>query len=165
MKVAYLLNRSFSVACCLAVLIQLQSCDNSSGSSTPVGDADGHQANLTERTTVNPKPVATYRQKIDDKLNDYYFSVEVYETAKPLDYIVHLGYETIEEADTIHFPNLGYPIKPSIQKTTDSLSCYIGFIDPKGQMQYFKGVWVDKNGLNIRTVRTYDTGADKKSGQ
>jgi hypothetical protein len=145
----------------------MQSCNDSSttGSSVSV-DTDGAAANLVERTTVNPQSVATYKQKVNDKINDYYFSVEVYETGKPLDYIVHLGYETMQDADTIHFPNLGYPIRPAIQKTTDSLSCYIGFIDPKGQFQYFKGVWIDKNGINIRTVRSYDPAdKDKKSTQ
>jgi hypothetical protein len=164
MRVTYLITRFCCALCCLGGLLLIQSCNDSSTTGSSAS-TDGAGANLTERTTINPQAVAAYKQKVNDKLNDYYFSVEVYETKKPLDYIVHLGYETMEDADTIHFPNLGYPIKPAIQKTTDSLSCYIGFIDPKGQFQYFKGVWVDKNGLNIRTVRTYDSAAGKKSGQ
>jgi len=163
MRVTYLMTRIFCTLCCLGGLVLMQSCNDSSATGSS-SSTDGAAANLTERATVNPAAVATYKQKVNDKLNNYYFSVEVYETKKPLDYIVHLGYETMQDADTIHFPNLGYPIRPAIQRTTDSLSCYIGFVDPKGQFQYFKGVWIDQNGINIRTVRTYDS-AEKKPAE
>lgn len=119
---------------------------------------------LDDRTNVDTAAVASYQEKIKNSLNNWYFSVKLYETRKPLDYIVSMGYEEVQDQDTIHFPDLGYPIKPAIQKAADSLSCYVGFTDPKGNFMYFKGVWVDKEGVHIRTVRSYAKGGSQGAG-
>jgi hypothetical protein len=140
----------------LGPFVLASSCNSSA--SGPATVTAGSQR-LEDRATVDTQAVANYQEKIQDKLNNWYFSVRLYETKNPLDYVVNMGYEEVADQDTIHFPDLGYPIKPAIQKAADSLSCYIGFTDPKGNFMYFKGVWVDKNGLNIRTVRSYAKGS------
>jgi len=154
------LSGFFGALVCLGCVWLMPSCNNSASDQ---GTAAGTQK-LEDRAKVDTQAVATYKEKIKDVLNDWYFSVQVYETKKPLDYVVNMGYEEVEDADTIHFPDLGYAIKPVIQKAADPLSCYIGFTDPKGHFMYFKGVWVDKNGLNIRTVRSYAKGGADTQG-
>jgi hypothetical protein len=147
---------------CIAILLTgsllvLHSCaSGSEGAPNGSTFVDKDSLLLTTRTNVDTQAVASYEEKLNNKLNNWYFSVRVYETKKPLDYIVQLGYEEMEYADTISFPDLGSNIKPAVQKGPDSLSCYVGFIDPKGQFQYYKGVYVDQHGINIRTIRTYN---------
>ena len=110
------------------------------------------------RKTVQPQAIASYSQKVYDSLNhQWYFSVQLYETRKPLDYVVQMIYEEMHDVDTIHYPDLGYPIKPAILKAPDSLSVYVGFLDPQGQFMYYKSVYVDKRALNLRTIRKYTT--------
>jgi predicted ester cyclase len=108
------------------------------------------------RDTVSSQAIAGYNQKVYDPLNpDWYFTVQLYETKKPLDYIVRMGFEEMEEADTVHYPDLGFPIKPAILKGPDSLTCFIGFISPDGKFNYYKSVYVEKKQLHIQTVRQY----------
>lgn len=110
------------------------------------------------RATVQTQAVASYNQKVYDSLNhQWYFSVQVYETKKPLDYVVQMIYQEMHNVDTIHYPDLGYPIKPAVLKGPDSLSVYVGFLDPQGQFMYYKSVYVEKKTLNLRTIRKYTT--------
>jgi hypothetical protein len=120
--------------------------------------ADGVAADGT-RTTVQAQAVASYNQKVYDSLNhQWYFSVQLYETKRPLDYVVQMIFQEMHNVDTIHYPDLGYPIKPAVLKGPDSLSVYVGFLDPQGQFMYYKSVYVDKKTLNLRTIRKYTTG-------
>ncbi|TDW99926.1 hypothetical protein [Dinghuibacter silviterrae] len=108
------------------------------------------------RKVVSTQAVASYTQKVNDSLNkEWFFSVQVYETPKPLDYLVQMIYEEMHEVDTVHFPDMGYPIKPAVLKGPDSLTCYVGFLDPKGQFMYYKSVYVENKTLNLRTIRKY----------
>jgi len=123
-------------------------CHQGSEKSAPSADST--------RTAVQTQAVAAYDQKVNDTLNhDWYFSVQLYETPKLRDYVVQMIFEEMHDVDTVHFPDLGYPVKPALQKGPDSLSCYIGFLDPKGQFMYYKAVYVDKKALHLRTVRKY----------
>jgi hypothetical protein len=128
----------------------------------PACQSEGSQKEQTAslkdstRDTVSNQAVAAYNQKVYDTLNhDWFFTVQLYETKKPLDYIVRMGFEEMQEADTVHYPDLGFPIKPAVLKGPDSLTCFIGFIDPQGKFNYYKSVYVEKKQLHIQTVRQY----------
>ena len=130
--------------------LSLYGCGSGAGNA---GSAD------SVRSVVRTQPIANFRQKVADPLNqDWFFSVQLFETHKTKDYVVRIGFEEMREIDTVHFPDLGYPIRPALQKGPDSLSCYIGFLDPKDQFLYYKAVWVENNTVNIRTVRKYKIG-------
>ena len=74
------------------------------------------------RTTVSTEPVAEYKQKTENPLNDWYFSVKLFETPKTFQYVMKLKYEEMEGEDTLFLPNVGTPPKPVIQKGEDKLS-------------------------------------------
>lgn len=108
------------------------------------------------RDSVSSQAVAGFNERVYDPLNnDWFFTVQLFETKKPLDYIVRMGFEEMQEADTVHYPDLGFPIKPAVLKGPDSLTCFIGFIDPQGKFNYYKSVYVEKKQLHIQTVRQY----------
>lgn len=110
------------------------------------------------RKTVQAQAVANYSQKILDTLNrQWYFSVQLFETRNPQDYIIQMIYEEMHNTDTIHFPDMGYPVKPAVKKADDTLSVYVGFLDPKGEFQYYKSVYVDRKGMHLQTIRKYTT--------
>ena len=122
------------------------------------GCGSSSESNPDVRATIDPNPVATYSRKVDDPLNkDWTFFVRLYETRQERDFIARFGYEEMRDTDLVHFPDMGYPIRPALLKGPDSLSCYIGFLDPHNQFMYLKAVWVERDGLHHRTVRKYTT--------
>jgi hypothetical protein len=133
----------------------LAGCQPGAGDASKTGATDS-VASDTLRTTVSTQAVASFNQKVNDPLNpQWYFSVQLYETRKPRDYAVRMDFEEMQEMDTVHFPDLGYPIKPAVKRGPDSLTCFIGFLDPKGQFNYYKSVYVEGRSLHLVTVRTY----------
>ena len=141
---------NFTLALTVASVITLSTACHHGSDST---SSDG------TRATVQTQAIASYNQKVYDSLNhQWYFSVQLYETKKPLDYVVQMIYQEMHNVDTIHYPDLGYPIKPAVLKGPDSLSVYVGFLDPQGQFMYYKSVYVEKKTLNLRTIRKYSTG-------
>lgn len=140
----------FAILILIGILI-VSSCQNE-------GTQKGKTTSLKDsvRDTVSSQAIAGYNQKVYDPLNpDWYFTVQLYETKKPLDYIIRMGFEEMEEADTVHYPDLGFPIRPAILKGPDSLTCFVGFIGPDGKFNYYKSVYVEKKQLHIQTVRQY----------
>lgn len=141
-----------------ALLLVLGACQGNGGGAATTNATEVP----SERVKVSDTAVASYREKVPDKLNDWYFSVELFELKSTFDYVSHVRYEEMERVDTIHFPNLGYAIKPAVQKGPDALTCYIGFISPKGEFMYLKSAYVEDSKLFLHTVRTYTT--TEKSG-
>ncbi len=47
-----------------------------------------------ERTEVKKEAVAGYRVKTDDPLNEFYFSVQLFETKKTFHYLMQLEFES-----------------------------------------------------------------------
>ncbi len=52
------------------------------------------------RDTVSKKAVAEYRVKTDNPLNDWYFSVRLFETKKTFHYVIKLQFEEVSRAPT-----------------------------------------------------------------
>src|SRR5215218_4177828 len=59
------------------------------------------------RDSVRKEPVAQHQEKVDNPLNNWYFSVKLYETPKTFHYLVKLNYEEISGEDTLKLPNFG----------------------------------------------------------
>lgn len=108
------------------------------------------------RNEVKTEPVTEYKEKTDNPLNDWYFSVKLYETKKTFDYLMKLQFEEIRGEDTLHLPNLGNMPKPVIRKGKDKYSCIIGFMDDKNEFREYKLVHVENgNNLKVTTLKHY----------
>ena len=90
------------------------------------------------RKIVKTEPVAEYKEKIIDPLNDWYFSVRIYETSKTFRYLLRLQFEEIEGEDTLKLPNFGTEPKPSLVTGKEKYSCVIGFFDKRNIFKEYK---------------------------
>ena len=122
--------------------------------------AESNQKPLTTkipeyRDSVSKKPIEEHREKVDNPLNDWYFSVKLYETPKTFHYVVKLKFEELEGEDTLKLPNFGTLPKPVIKKGKDQYSCIIGFLDKGGNFREYKKVHVVANHLKITTLKHY----------
>lgn len=107
------------------------------------------------RDSVRKQPVAQHQEKVDNPLNDWYFSVKVYETPKTFQYLVKLKFEEIDGEDTLKLPNFGTLPKPAIQKGNEKYSCIIGFMDRENKFREYKKVYVQANHLKITALKHY----------
>ena len=108
------------------------------------------------RKAAKAEPVAEYKEKTDNPLNDWYFSVKLYETEKTFNYLMKLQFEEISGEDTLRLPNFGIEPKPMIQKGKDKYSCIIGFMDNENKFREYKLVHVENNNhLKVTTLKHY----------
>jgi hypothetical protein len=152
------MKETFYGAIGLLLIIGYYSCE--SHQSAPKTSAQAQKESLSEipeiRKKINDTPVAEFREKTGDALNDWYFLVQVYETRETFQYQVKLQFEEIRAEDTIRFPNFGIWPKPRIQKGKDKFSCIIGFLDQENKFREYKLVSVkDSRELKISTLARY----------
>jgi hypothetical protein len=114
------------------------------------------------RTTVNAEPVAEYKEKTENPLNDWYFSVKLYETPKTFQYVMKLKYEELEGDDTLFLPNVGTVPRPVIQKGEDKYSCIVGFMDNHDQFREYKKVYVKYDQLKVTSLKHYSVATYNK---
>jgi hypothetical protein len=107
------------------------------------------------RTTLNPIPVADYKEKVKNGLNDWYFSVEIYETKKTFYYLIRMQFEEVRGEDTLKLPNLGALPRPQIQKGNDKYSCVLGFLDGQNKFNQYKLVSVVDGNIKLTTLKHY----------
>jgi hypothetical protein len=108
------------------------------------------------RTHVKKEPVAEYRVRTDDSLNDFYFSVRLYETPVTMKYQAKLEFETITGDETIELPEMGTVPTPVLKKGPEKYSCIIGMLDNNKEFRELKKVYVtDKGNLKVITLKRY----------
>jgi hypothetical protein len=109
------------------------------------------------RSHVKKEPVAEYREKTDNRLNDMYFSVRLYETPMTMRYVAKVEFEGLPGEDTIKLPDLGTEPHPVLQKGTDKYSCIIGLLDNEHHFRELKKVYITNKGrdLKITTLKHY----------
>lgn len=107
------------------------------------------------RTSVKASPVVNYHEKVADALNDWGFTVNIYETKKTFYYLMKVKYEEMEATDTLKLPNTG--IKPVVQvhQGKDKYSCIVGFLDKEQKFREYKKVSVEDNQLKIKVLNHY----------
>lgn len=108
-----------------------------------------------ERTEVKEEPVASYSVKTDDPLNDFYFSVKLFETKKTFHYLMKLEFEAIDGKDTLKLPNFGIMPEPVIKKGPEKYSAIIGFMDKDKQFREYKKVYVVGDKLKVTALKHY----------
>jgi len=107
------------------------------------------------RDSVAAQPAASFRKKTPNDLNDWYFSVDLFETKKRFEYVVKMRYEEATGVDTISFPNLGEEPRPVLKQGKSEFSCVIGFLDKEGTFREYKEVSFAKDRLKITTLKYY----------
>jgi len=108
------------------------------------------------RKEIKKEPVIEYKEKTDNPLNNWYFSVKLYETQKTYYYLMKLQFEEVKGEDTLKLPNFGYEPKPVIQKGKDKYSCIVGFMDDQNKFREYKLVHVeDGDHLKVTTLKHY----------
>ena len=116
----------------------------------------------SERTNVDPEPVAAYSAPVPDALNQFKFAVKLYETPLRFRYRVAVTYKTLDVKDSVDIPNFGYQPKVDVRKQEQDLACMIGFYDAEGTFMDLKKVEVVDNQLKLRQVKRYGVGTVRK---
>lgn len=113
--------------------------------------------NPETRAHVKKEPVAEYRVRTDNKLNDLFFTVRLYETPLTMKYLAKVDYEGLTGEDTIKLPDVGIPPHPVLQKGPEKYSCIVGLMDNNNAFRELKKVYVTGKGseLKITTLRHY----------
>lgn len=108
-----------------------------------------------KRETVSKDPVKEYSEKIPDKLNEWNFKVQLFETDSTFTYVVKTNYKAIEYEQQIRYPNLGYLPKPELKKGFFDKTVLVGFLDETGKFMDYKMVYVVDEEVGIRGVKRY----------
>jgi hypothetical protein len=142
----------FYLSSCHSNNQQLSDNDSSANKPTIINPTN----NIPEfRKEVKTEPVDQYKEKTDNPLNDWCFSVKLYETPMTFHYLIKMQFEEIRGEDTLKLPNFGYVPKPVIKKGTEKYSCIIGFMDDKNAFREYKLVHVDNGNLKITALKHY----------
>ncbi|MBS1918221.1 MAG: hypothetical protein JST87_18275 [Bacteroidetes bacterium] len=144
------------------LVMALISCQ-SGNSNTSATDSSGNKPVVLNPTNDIPEfrkevakePVDQFREKTDNPINDWYFSVKLYETPVTFHYLIKMQFEELTGEDTLKLPNFGTIPKPVIKKGDAKYSCIIGFMDNENKFREYKLVHVDGNQLKITTLKHY----------
>lgn len=109
------------------------------------------------RTDVKKKPVAEYRVRTENRLNEMFFSVRLYETRVTMKYLAKVEFEGLTGEDTIKLPDVGTEPHPVLQKGPEKYSCIIGLLDNDQHFRELKKVYMTDKGqeLKITTLKHY----------
>jgi hypothetical protein len=107
------------------------------------------------RAQVKKEPVDLYKEKTDNPINDWYFSVKLFETPETFHYVIKMQFEELTADDTLKLPNFGTMPKPVLKKGDARYSCVIGFMDNENKFREYKLVHVEGNELKITTLKHY----------
>jgi hypothetical protein len=152
------MKRSFSFLIILFSVL-IFSCHSDQSNSNSNADTSVAQSPLEKvpmyRTEIKKEPVAEYEEKIKDKLNDWKFSVKLYETQKTFYYLIKMQYEEVSGEDTLKLPNLGAPPLPAIHAGNEKYSCVLGFMDVQNKFNEYKLVSVESGNIKLTTLKHY----------
>ncbi|HXB08648.1 MAG TPA: hypothetical protein VNW04_16065 [Puia sp.] len=127
---------------------------------TPVAERRNLPAlkhNPETREHVKKEAITEYKVKTDNKLNDLYFAVRLYETQQTMKYLAKVEYEGLTGEDTVTLPDIGIPPHPVLQKGPEKYSCIIGLLDNNNAFRELKKVYVTPDGseLKIKNLKHY----------
>ena len=107
------------------------------------------------RENINTKPVATFSKKIPDELNDWKFSVNIYETSETFHYLMKVQYMELTAEDTLKIPNFGITPTIEVKAGKDPYSCIIGFLDKQNVFKEYKLVTAKDGNLSVKILHRY----------
>lgn len=147
----------------LLLLVSLLSCNTENNqtvetveNSEPKPETEKEVIIPRYRDNVSKAPAASYSVKTDDMLNDWYFTLNLYETPETFKYLMKFQFEEIRGEDTLRLPEASTALKPQLKKGPEKYSVIIGFEDPEdGSFKEYKKLFVEGNSLKLRTIRQY----------
>jgi hypothetical protein len=159
----------FSATCLISIVLPLMTSLSGCHSSTPGQTTDTatplakrkdlptFKRNPEWRAQVKKGPVAEYKVRTDDKLNEQYFSVRLFETTETMKYLAKVDYEGLPGEDTITLPDIGITPRPALQKGPERYSCIVGLMDNDKGFRELKKIYVTDRGkeLKITTLKHY----------
>src|SRR5580765_9078266 len=118
------MKRKFLYVSLIVSLYLFPCCHQSQSSSSSKNDSASQVHYSSDdipefRKQVKKEAVAVYKEKTDDPLNDWYFSVRLFETEKTFRYLLKMQFEEIKGEDTLKLPNFGIDPKPELRKGKD----------------------------------------------
>jgi hypothetical protein len=109
----------------------------------------------TIREVISPKPVASFSKKVPDELNDWKFSVNIYETKETFHYLMKIRYMELQAEDTLKIPNFGIAPKIEIKEGKDEYSCIVGFLDKQNAFKEYKLVGAKNDKISVKVLHRY----------
>jgi len=109
------------------------------------------------RQNVKAEPVASYSEKVadKDKLNNWKFAVEAFETPMTFKYLLKIQYKELRVEDTLTVPNFGIQPTVELKKGAEVLSCIVGFKGKENEFKEYKKVMIEGGELKITTIKGY----------
>ncbi len=107
------------------------------------------------RTNIKSTPIVTYQEKVKDELNDWNFSVQIFETKQTFHFLMKVKYKEVFGTDTLKIPNFGINPTIEIHQGKEKNSCIVGFFDKKNIFREYKLVAVKDDQLQIKTLKHY----------
>lgn len=140
---------------CLA-LFTLIACNPSQNHQTENETANANSPAVSEtRDTVSSEPVAVYDLPLKNNLNNWHFTVKLFETKQLFHYLLDMKYQEVTASDTIRFPNFGLEPQPKIQRGSAETECIIGFLDKEKKFREYLKVYVDNEQLRVKQLKQY----------
>jgi len=140
----------------LIISFILFSCNNHSPEETKSDTIIFNHDTVPElRNTVKSEAIESYKEKVDNELNDWVFAVQIFQTAQTFHFLMKIKYEEVFATDTLKIPNLGIDPKIEIHKGKEKNSCIVGFYDKQNTFREYKLVAVKNNQLQIKTLQHY----------
>ena len=144
------------------ILSSIFSCNNTGKENVKIGvinDSPTVATNTatipTERAVVSKKAIASFYKKVPDDLNDWHFSVDVYETKETFHYLMKMQYKELLAEDTLKIPNFGIEPKIEIHEGKDKYACILGFLDKENKFLEYKQVSVKDDNLKVTVLHRY----------
>lgn len=144
--------------CALVLFAALFSCNKQTESHTDQNGNTVVNDTIPEtRKQVNPNPAASYSEPVadKDKLNNWKFSVDAFETPMTFKYLLKIQYKELRVTDTLTVPNFGIQPKVELKKGPEDLSCIVGFKGKENELKEYKKVMIEEGELKITTIKGY----------
>jgi len=144
----------------LAGLLFFLSCKNPVEETVVKNDTTVIKKDTIAENRISPssKPIATYNVPVDDgmgNMNNWKFSVNIYETSKTFEYKVNIQYKEIRSSEIVQIPNFNILPVVAIQPGKNPMSCIIGFNDAKGEFKDYIQVSVSNDQLKFKKINNY----------
>lgn len=144
----------------LSALLLLISCQNQTKDAAVKSDTVVVKQDTISEIRISPssKPVATYSVPVDDgmgNMNNWKFTVNIYETSKTFEYKVNIQYKEIRSSEIVQIPNFNILPVVAIQPGKNPMSCIIGFNDAKGTFKDYVQVSVSNDQLKFKKINSY----------
>src|SRR5579862_886089 len=153
------MKRFFSFLVFLFNILHFSCRSNDQGNIHSAVDTSENQSPLQKvqmyRTEIKKEPVAVYEEKVKNNLNDWKFSVKLYETQKTFYYLIKMQYEEVTGEDTLKLPNLGAMPQPAIHAGKDKYSCVLGFVDLQNKFNEYKLVSIEDGNIKLAVLKHY----------